>query len=74
MRALLFDFDGVIADSETLHFQVFREVLREEGIPLTRQEYEAVYVGIDDAGCFRRALQRHGRLPDAAQVEELVAR
>ena len=29
LRAVVFDFDGVIANSEPLHFRAFREVLSE---------------------------------------------
>src|SRR5207249_12312936 len=38
-RALLFDFDGVIVDSEPLHFMAFTEVLRGEHIDLSEDEY-----------------------------------
>ena len=35
LRAIVFDFDGVIANSEPLHFRGFRDVLAEEGVALT---------------------------------------
>src|SRR3712207_7256279 len=38
-RAVLFDFDGVVVNSEPLHFQAFREVLAKEGIGLTEEDY-----------------------------------
>jgi len=37
--AILFDFDGVIVNSEPLHFQAFHEVLKAERIDLTEDEY-----------------------------------
>src|SRR5689334_14008854 len=37
--AVLFDFDGVLVNSEPLHFQAFREVLAAEHIELSEDEY-----------------------------------
>src|SRR2546429_585951 len=44
-RALVFDFDGVIADDEPLHLAAFQEALAAEGIALTREAYYARYLG-----------------------------
>ena len=41
LRAIVFDFDGVIANSEPLHFRAFRDVLAEEGVTLTEADYYA---------------------------------
>jgi len=35
LQAIVFDFDGVIANSEPLHLQAFQQTLSEEGIALT---------------------------------------
>jgi HAD superfamily hydrolase (TIGR01509 family) len=53
LRAIIFDFDGVLADSEPLHYRAFRDVLAEDGIELTEPEYYARYLGFSDAGAFR---------------------
>jgi HAD superfamily hydrolase (TIGR01509 family) len=50
LKAIVFDFDGVIADSEPLHFASFRDILAEEGVALTEAEYYAHYLGFDDVG------------------------
>jgi HAD superfamily hydrolase (TIGR01509 family) len=50
---VILDFDGVIADSEPLHFDAFREVLAAEAVTLTEQEYYGRYLGYDDLGVFR---------------------
>jgi beta-phosphoglucomutase len=52
-QAVIFDFDGVIADSEPLHLRAYQQVLGAEGIPLTHEEYYARYLGFDDSGLFR---------------------
>ena len=37
LRAIVFDFDGVIANSEPLHFRAFRDVLADQGVDLAEQ-------------------------------------
>ena len=53
LRAIVFDFDGVIANSEPLHFQAFRDVLAVEGLALSERDYYDRYLGFDDVGVFR---------------------
>jgi len=62
LRAVIFDFDGVITDSEILHFRAFNAVLAPYGFQLTKPEYYKEYLGMSDADCFR-ALIAEGRLP-----------
>ena len=74
IQAVIFDFDGVIANSEPLHLAAFRDVLSAEGVVLTEQEYYERYLGYDDRGVFR-ALSRERELGwDAARVLALVDR
>jgi beta-phosphoglucomutase len=40
-EAILFDFDGVLIDSEPVHFACWRDVMRSVGVPLTRETYDA---------------------------------
>jgi len=47
--AVVFDFDGVLADSERLHFAAFRDVLGDEGWTLSERDYFERYLGFDDA-------------------------
>ena len=53
IRAVIFDFDGVLANSEPLHFRAFRDVLAEQGLALTEASYYDRYLGYDDLGAFR---------------------
>jgi beta-phosphoglucomutase len=46
--AILFDFDGVLLDSEPLHCACWAEVLAPLGVNLTWEEYSPRYVGLDD--------------------------
>ena len=74
LRAVIFDFDGVITDSEILHFRAFNAVLTHHGFQLTRQEYYRDYLGMTDKDCFK-ALIGEGRLRiSEAQIQSLVRR
>jgi HAD superfamily hydrolase (TIGR01509 family) len=73
LRAIVFDFDGVIANSEPLHFRAYRDVLVEEGVTLTEADYYAVYLGFDDVGVFQAIGAARGPWT-RAHVADLVAR
>jgi HAD superfamily hydrolase (TIGR01509 family) len=74
LRAIVFDFDGVIADSEPLHFRAFQGVLAEEGVDLTERAYYDRYLGFDDRGVFATVGFERGRSWSADDVNGLVAR
>jgi len=74
LRAVIFDFDGVIVDSERAHFEMFRRVLAEEGVPLTWEQYYGRYLAMDDKGCFTAVLSDRGIAADASKVSDLVRR
>ncbi len=74
MLATLFDFDGVLVDSEPVHLAAFNDVLGALGVHLGEGEYAAHYLGLDDRGVFRAALSgKRGSLPDEREVSLLVA-
>ena len=36
LQAIVFDFDGVIVDSERLHLRAYQDILAPEGVTLSR--------------------------------------
>ena len=74
LRAIIFDFNGVLVDDEPIHLELFQRVLAEEGISLSEKDYYARYLGMDDKGCFRAAFQEHGRTLDKRLLAELIQR
>jgi len=63
LEAVIFDFDGVIVDSEPLHLEYFRQVMRAQyGVELTNQQYYDEYVAYTDAECFAKLAEKH-RIP-----------
>lgn len=74
LQAIVFDFDGVIANSEPLHLRAFQSALAEEGITLGAGEYYAKYLGFDDVGVFERLSADRGLTWSERQVAAMVAR
>ena len=73
IAALVFDFDGVIADTERIHLAAFQTALRGTAIELADREYYAHYLGFDDEGVFRLLGADRGVDIGDARVRELVA-
>jgi HAD superfamily hydrolase (TIGR01509 family) len=42
-KAILWDMDGVLADTSQLHFETWERVLIEQGIPFDRQKFHLIY-------------------------------
>lgn len=74
IRAILFDFNGVLVDDEPIHLEMFQKVLTEEGITLTADDYYRDYLGFDDRGCFAAVLQKAGAAPTVSRLMRLIAR
>jgi HAD superfamily hydrolase (TIGR01509 family) len=74
LQAIVFDFDGVIANSEPLHLLAFQQVLREDGIELSAPDYYHHYLGYDDVGVFEAVARARGLAADAGRTAGLVAR
>ncbi|MFH1613675.1 MAG: HAD family phosphatase [Planctomycetota bacterium] len=71
-RAALFDFDGVIVDSEPVHLKAFNMVLAAFDIEIPLQDYRSYYLGLTDYDCFDSATQRHGVTLDEIQLHKLI--
>jgi len=74
IRAVIFDFDGVIANSEPLHFAAFRDILEQQAITFSEPQYYASYLGYDDAGVFRAVADDRHVTWDAEAIAVLVER
>jgi HAD superfamily hydrolase (TIGR01509 family) len=74
LRAVIFDFNGIIVDDEPIHFKLFQRVLGEEGIMLTEEDYYARYLGFDDRGAFMAGFRENSRPLRAEKLHELIER
>lgn len=72
LRAIIFDLDGVLVDSEPLIFELTQEMAAKEGWTLTEEEYFRHYLGLDDREILRHLYRRHGRAVSPARLDELI--
>jgi len=70
IRAVIFDFDGIIVDTERIHWEAFNRVLHPFGRSISWAEYIETFIGFDDRDAFRHALPE-GSLSDR---DTLIAR
>ena|SRR5579862_1787593 len=73
VAALVFDFDGVLADTEGLHCAAYQSVLADIGIQLLPAAYFEHFLGLPDRDCLMAACVREGQTPTAADIETLLA-
>lgn len=71
-EAIVFDFDGVIVDTEPLHYRSFQQVLEPLGIGFTWPEYVKTYMGFDDRDAFLEAFRKRGKELDERSLLTLV--
>jgi HAD superfamily hydrolase (TIGR01509 family) len=72
LRTIIFDFDGIIVDSEPIIMRLTREMADKEGMTVSEEEYYRNYLALDDRGIVEHLFTSHGRAVDHGRVEELV--
>lgn len=74
LKAVVFDFDGIIVDSEPIHYRAFQEVLQPLGLGYGWDEYLERYIGFDDRDAFREVFRKAGRKLGPELLGELIGR
>jgi beta-phosphoglucomutase-like phosphatase (HAD superfamily) len=74
IRALIFDFNGVLADDDPIHMEAFRQVAEEEGLSFTDEEYLDTYLPLNDWDCFKNLFHAHAHPLSPQKLEELIRR
>ncbi len=72
IHAVIFDFDGVLADTERLHLVALRDTLATRGWTLSDEDYFTHYLGYDDRGCVTEFARRQGLSLDDGLVHALL--
>ena len=72
IRAVVLDFDGVIADTERLHYAAFRDVFADRGWTLSEAAYFDRYIGYDDYGLVREFVRDSGMAITEGDSDTLV--
>ena len=73
LDAVVFDFDGIIVDTEPLHYKAFQQILVPLGLGYSWQEYLGHYIGFDDRDAFREAFRAGGKPLDELGLKGLIA-
>lgn len=74
LAAVIFDFDGVISDSEPWHFEAYNRVLAEFGLYIEKEEYYAYYLGFTDYEAFEQIQKKYKTDFHGLDIEHLVER
>ena len=74
LKAIIFDFDGVIADTEPLHLKAFQLTLKGNGIELSDEEYFENYLAYDDKTLFKELLKDRNYEHNEAQISDFMNR
>jgi len=72
LRTVIFDFDGVITDSEILHLRAFNRVLAQYGIEITTKDYYKDYLGLTDFECFKLVADKSQLQLDRQGIKNLI--
>jgi beta-phosphoglucomutase len=73
ITAIVFDFDGVLANSEVLHLRAYQQVIAGLGAELSTPDYYSRYLGFDDGGVFTTFAADHGLTLGRDAIDELIA-
>ena len=74
LKAVIFDFDGVICDSEPLHFQAFNDALAKDGVEIPISKYYRDYLGYTDYECIKIINKNYSIGLDEKGMEDLAKR
>ena len=74
IRAVIFDFNGILADDDPIHMQALLRVVQEEGLTFTEDEYMEHYLPLNDQDCFRRLWKTHDRALSSTDLNALIGR
>jgi len=72
LRAVIFDFDGVITDSEILHFRSFNQVLAKHNFEITLKDYYRDYLGLTDLDLFDLLVEKKLLNIDPGEIADLA--
>ena len=74
IKAVIFDMDGVIVDSEPLHFEAHKKALEKFGIELSLEDYMDFGVAQGDDNLYEKAAQKFDIKIDKEEISKLKKR
>ncbi|MBD2248059.1 HAD family phosphatase [Nostoc sp. FACHB-888] len=74
LKAVLFDFNGVIINDEPIHLQLIDEILIQENLQPQKVSERQASLGRTDRACFQQLLANRGRVGDENYLTQLLYR
>jgi beta-phosphoglucomutase len=74
LKAVLFDFNGVIINDEPIHRELIDELLLAENLQPQGKDFRSVSLGRSDRACLRDLLKLRGRFISDEGLEKLIAK
>ncbi len=74
LKAVLFDFNGVIINDERIHAKLIEELLIAENLRPKRDEFRQICLGRSDRTCIRDLLASRGRVVSEGYLAQLIER
>ena len=74
LKAILFDFNGVIINDEPLHQKLIEELMVAENLRPNPEEYRQICLGRSDRACLKDLFERRGRFLSEEQIGKLIER
>ncbi|MFP5213374.1 MAG: HAD family hydrolase [Acidobacteriota bacterium] len=72
LKAVIFDCDGILVDTEPIHYRAFQKVLVPLGMGFDYDRYLKDYIGFDDRDAFIEAFREAGRAVGGAELASLI--
>ncbi|MFO1519168.1 MAG: HAD family phosphatase [bacterium] len=72
LRAVFFDFNGVLVDDEPLHCALFQKTLAHQGVRLSEKDYYEKYLGFDDKDAFTAVLKDQNLAVSPEMIQTLI--
>lgn len=72
LKAVIFDFNGVLVDDELIHLELFNEVLTEYDIRIEKRQYLDRYLACSDIDFFRQVLTEGGAKIRRGTIDKLI--
>ena len=72
LKAVIFDFDGVITDSEVLHLRAFNQSLVPYGVKISTKDYYTNYLGFSDFDCYKILVDKGLLKIDEQHIDAII--
>ncbi|GBF82557.1 HAD family hydrolase [Aphanothece sacrum] len=72
LKAILFDFNGVIINDEAIHRELINDILLRENLRPDTSDYQQLCLGRSDRACLQNILSRRGRFVSEEYLKKLI--